>query len=34
MKAGYKTAFLEGRLYNAEGVLSATASTVAKISRK
>ncbi|MCB1697701.1 MAG: PaaI family thioesterase [Halioglobus sp.] len=34
VKAGYKTAFLEGRLYNAEGVLSATASTVAKISRK
>ena len=34
IKAGYKTAFLEGRLYNAEGVLSATASTVAKISRK
>ncbi|NKI15921.1 PaaI family thioesterase [Spongiibacter sp. KMU-166] len=34
VKAGYKTAFLEGRLYNAEGVLCATASSVAKISRK
>lgn len=33
IKAGYKTAFLEGRLYNDEGLLTATASTVAKLVR-
>lgn len=34
IKNGYKTAFLEGRVYNSDGELTATASTVAKISRK
>ncbi len=34
LKNGYKTAFLEGRIYNSEGELTATASTVAKIIRK
>lgn len=33
IKIGYKLAFLEGRLYNAEGVLTATSSTVAKLVR-
>lgn len=32
-KLSYKTAFLEAELYNTEGKLSATASSVAKISR-
>ncbi len=34
VKSGYKTGFLEGRLYNEAGQLTATASTVAKIVRK
>ena len=34
IKAGYKLAFLEGRLYDAQGVLTATSSTVAKLIRK
>lgn len=34
LKGGYKTAFLEGRMYNEAGQLTATASTVAKIARK
>lgn len=34
IKNGYKTAFLEGRIYNEEGALTATASTVAKLGRK
>lgn len=34
VKAGYKTGFLEGRIYNEAGQLTATASTVAKIIRK
>jgi uncharacterized protein (TIGR00369 family) len=33
IKSGYKLAFLEGRLYNSEGVLTATSSTVAKLIR-
>ena len=33
VKSSYKTAFLEGRLYNSEGVLTATASSVAKLVR-
>lgn len=33
LKLGYKIGFLEAELYNAEGKLSATASSVAKISR-
>ncbi len=33
LKLGYKIGFLEAELYNAEGILSATASSVAKISR-
>lgn len=33
IKDSYKTAFLEGRMYNAEGLLSATASSVAKLVR-
>lgn len=33
IKSTYKTAFLEGRLYNADGVLTATASSVAKLVR-
>jgi uncharacterized protein (TIGR00369 family) len=32
-KAAYKTAFLEAELYNADGVLTATASSVAKLTR-
>lgn len=34
LKAGYKTAFLEGYLYNADGLLTATTHSVAKIGRK
>ncbi|CAA0081721.1 Uncharacterised protein [Zhongshania aliphaticivorans] len=34
IKTGYKLAFMEGRLYNAEGDLTATASTVGKLARK
>ena len=33
MKTSYKTAFLEAHLYNADGVLTATASSVAKLVR-
>lgn len=33
LKSGYKTAFLEGRLYNDEGILTATTSSVAKLVR-
>jgi uncharacterized protein (TIGR00369 family) len=33
VKAGYKIAFLEASLYNEDGVLTATASSVAKIVR-
>lgn len=33
VKDSYKTAFLEGKMYNAEGLLSATASSVAKLVR-
>ena len=33
VKAAYKTAFLEAQLYNADGLLTATASSVAKIVR-
>ncbi len=33
IKSSYKTAFLEGRLYNGEGTLTATSSSVAKIGR-
>jgi len=33
LKGGYKIAFMEGRVYNAEGVLTATGNTVAKIVR-
>lgn len=33
VKSSYKTAFLEARLYNAEGLLTATASSVAKLVR-
>lgn len=32
-KLGYKTAFLEGELRNAEGTLTATSSSVAKVTR-
>jgi len=34
LKNGYKTGFLEGRLYNEQGQLTATASTVARIQRR
>lgn len=34
VKSSYKTAFLEGRLYNDDGLLTATASSVAKLGRK
>jgi uncharacterized protein (TIGR00369 family) len=34
VKNGYKTAFLEGRLYNDDGLLTATTSSVAKLVRK
>lgn len=33
-KGAYKTAFLEGELFNADGLLTATSSSVAKIVRK
>ncbi|MCR9105624.1 MAG: PaaI family thioesterase [Gammaproteobacteria bacterium] len=33
MKSSYKTAFLEGHIYNADGALTATASSVAKLVR-
>ena len=33
LKQSYKMAFLEGRMYNAENTLTATASTVAKLIR-
>jgi uncharacterized protein (TIGR00369 family) len=33
LKGGYKIAFMEGRVYNAEGLLTATGNTVAKIIR-
>ncbi len=33
VKSGYKLAFLEGRLYDAQGTLLATASSVAKLIR-
>ena len=33
LKSGYKLAFMEGRLYDAEGLLTATTSTVAKLAR-
>ena len=33
IKSSYKTAFLEGRLYNDEGTLTATTSSVAKLGR-
>ena len=34
VKSSYKTAFLEGRLYNDDGRLVATASAIAKLARK
>lgn len=33
VKSSYKTAFLEGRLYNDDGLLTATSSSVAKLVR-
>ncbi|MAT92072.1 MAG: thioesterase [Halioglobus sp.] len=33
LKASYKTAFLEGQLYDADGLLTATSSSVAKLVR-
>lgn len=33
LKSSYKTAFLEGRLYNEDGLLTATTSSVAKLVR-
>ena len=33
MKSSYKTAFLEGHVYNSDGALTATASSVAKLVR-
>lgn len=33
IKSSYKTVFLEGRLYNEEGTLTATSSSVAKLGR-
>jgi uncharacterized protein (TIGR00369 family) len=33
IKSSYKTAFLEGKLYNSEGLLAATTSSVAKLVR-
>jgi len=33
-KSGYKLAFIEGRLYDQNGLLTATATTVAKLMRK
>ena len=34
LKSGYKLAFMEGRLYDEQGQLTATTSTVAKLVRK
>jgi uncharacterized protein (TIGR00369 family) len=34
IKSGYKVAFMEGRLYDEHGLLTATASTVAKLVRQ
>lgn len=34
LKMSHKTAFMEGRLYNADGLLTATASSVAKLVRR
>lgn len=34
VKKGYKTAFLEGRIYDANGLLTATATTVSKVLRR
>lgn len=34
IKSGYKIAFMEGRLYDDDGLLTATASTVAKLVRQ
>jgi acyl-coenzyme A thioesterase PaaI-like protein len=34
LKSSYKIAFLEGQLYNEDGLLTATASSVAKLARK
>ena len=34
VKSGYKIAFMEGRLYDDQGLLTATASTVAKLVRR
>jgi uncharacterized protein (TIGR00369 family) len=33
LKSSYKTAFLEGKLYNSDGLLTATTSSVAKLVR-
>lgn len=33
IKCGYKIAFMEGRIYNAEGLLTATGNSVAKVIR-
>ena len=33
VKSGYKLAFMEGRLYDANGLLTASTSTVAKLAR-
>ena len=33
IKMGYKTAFLEGRVYNSDGLLTATGNSVAKVMR-
>ena len=34
IRMGYKLAFMEGRLYNDDGQLTATSSTVAKVIRR
>lgn len=34
VKSGYKVVFLEGRLYNSDGLLTATTSSVAKLVRE
>jgi uncharacterized protein (TIGR00369 family) len=34
IKSGYKIAFMEGRIYNAEGLLTATGNSVAKVIRQ
>jgi uncharacterized protein (TIGR00369 family) len=34
IKCGYKIAFMEGRIYNAGGLLTATGNSVAKVIRK